>query len=132
MVTYDPSRLVSQLTNFLRDNPRRDEICSRKPNAVASNVFAKERGIKADLSGADKSLAFFAAASEYSIFPRAGRPRYADRLGIYSRMDAWNLSTKQIRETADDRDSLRADVLGATADVFARLPPLMVNGRYPL
>ena len=52
------------IDKLLRDNPQRDAIWSRNPNAVAPNVFAKERDIEADFSDTDKYLAFHVGALE--------------------------------------------------------------------
>ena len=64
--------------------------------------------------------------------PRAHRPRHADRLGIYTRINARNGENKEINENLGDGDWMHADSLGATPDVFARVSPLVGNCRFPL
>ena len=93
-----PSRLISQLANLLQNNPQRDETWSSITNAIISSVLAKEYDIRADLSDTDKYLAYFAGALKYSISPHARRPQHTDRLGIYTRVGAWNWATKTMKE----------------------------------
>ena len=47
-------------------------------------------------------------------------------------MDAWNWVTEQIKEDAGYSDWMHADSLGAIADVFGRVVPIMGNCRVPL
>ena len=98
-----------------------------------SAVFAWANDINADLAGPDNYLTSFAGALEYSTFPHARRPRNADHLGIYTRMDAWTRVVKEIRGNADDGDWSHAEslLMIAIADVFARTLSLMGNCRLP-
>ena len=89
------------------------------------------RDIKADLSGTDKFPALPAGTVEYSIFPHVRRPHYADRLGIYTRMNAWHGVAEQIGENMDDSKWLRANNVGAVAAVFARVSHQMGRCRFP-
>ena len=76
-------------------------------------------------------MAFFTGATEYSILPRARCPQYADLLGIYTRADAWNWVSKEIKGNIANGKWLHADSPGAIANVFARTFALIGNCRFP-
>ena len=88
MASIDPSRLISQLVRLLQDNPRNQDLLSCVANAINATVFSRGRDIKADLTDADKYLAFPTGTLEFSISPHARRPKRAELIGIRSRADA--------------------------------------------
>ena len=58
-------------------------------------------------------------ATEYSFLPHARWPQYAVSSGLRNRMVDWNWVTREVQTNISDREWLRADRLGALADVFA-------------
>ena len=97
-----PSRLIPQLATFLQGNCHGYEISSCAASTINCAVFAEERFIKADLSDANKYLACFAGALEYSVSPHFRRPQFADCLGNYNRTYARNWFTKEIEKNLGD------------------------------
>ena len=69
--------MVAALSAVLRGNPHGEELRSGIANAARNTVFLRERDLKADLSDADRYVAFFKGALEFAIFPHARCLPYA-------------------------------------------------------
>ena len=76
-----------------------------------------------DLFGTDNYLAPFAGALGYSVSPHARRLARVASLGISTRISAWFWAPNKVKENSHDNSGIRADILGAVADLFARFPP---------
>ena len=117
---------------MLRERPQGEELRLGIVSAVDAAVFACEHDRRADLSDADKYLAFFKGALEFVTCPHVRRPQYVASFGIRNRMLAWQRVVTEARENVGGGDWMHADCLGALADTFARTFALMGNCRFAL
>ena len=106
MASGDPPRWTSQLARYLRGNPHGDAIWSCVISTINATVFAREHDLEADLSDTDVHLPFFAGALEYAIHPHARCLPHAGHLGLYTRANALNRATKEIKGNVRDGEWL--------------------------
>ena len=81
MASQGPSRLIGQIMDLLRKNPKGGETRACASAAINESLFLRYTAGAVDLSDTDNYVAFFGGASEFSVSPPCAPPAPRRLLG---------------------------------------------------
>ena len=132
MDSRDPSRLLAELSQVLRERSDGAALRQGSVDAVQTTVCPGQRDLLADFPDAAKYSAFFQGTFEFALCFHGRCPQRAASLGILIRMLAWEWVAPQTKARAGDSNWLHADSLGSIADIFPDTVTVIGNCLSPL
>ena len=97
-MAQDITRLTKQIAALIRENARETNIWADTLGYAAPSLGTQLRGDRnVDVDNSTAYLKLFTMTLEFALFPRAIRRPNAAALNYKSKLDSWNLASKQVR-----------------------------------